>query len=192
MRKSFLPQVLSASAIGFLGGIAAISLAILPAHAQSRAGVIDLNYVKLCRSESDLRSLARYLRDQKTFSVTPDGVNNWRANGLGVPKALDFGYVEITADAVIKVNGKQTRIKNIRGILPALENMNDGDVINLLVALLRVRGSEKCFNARSNRRGELFAIGDRNFDFVLENVRILRRQAPTTPYDQGDIQITSY
>ena len=198
MRKSFLPQVLSAAAIGFLGGITALSLEILPAQAQPRAGVIDLNYVKLCRSEADLRGLARYLRNQNDFGVTVEGLNNWRSNGLNVPKATESQRILVTGSVIIKTNGmKTTKIKNISVTLPLLSGANNGDYYNAATAVLRVRavgeGNELCFNAQSNQVGKLFNINSR-YDFSWEDVKIqdLMRQTPANSSEQDGIVITSY
>ena len=179
--------------IGLVVGITSVTLTATSAQAQSRASVINLNHVRLCRSESDLRSLARYLRDQKDFGITAEGLNNWiDVGGLNVRRATEEKRILVTGSVVAKTNGMKTTIKDISVTLPLMSGANRGDIYNAAAAVLRARGTVVCLNNESNRVGKVFNINSR-YDFSWEDVKIQDlRQSPTDSSEQDGIVITSY
>lgn len=188
---NFLPKVLVD--IGLINlSIASSLLApqlVKPAEAQQNQ--FNTRDTRTCRSQQDLKTLAGYINRQKSFGVTPEGVNNWRSNGLQVPQATTPQSVLVSGDVMIRTNGLQVLVRGIDVTIPLLQNGNDGDYYNLTAALLKVRGAVYggCMNAQD--KNNPFQINP-NYDFAWQNVRIDRLNNQTQQSSQLNDGIYRY
>lgn len=162
---------------------------VKPAEAQQNQ--FNTRDTRTCRSQQDLKTLAGYINRQKSFGVTPEGVNNWRSNGLQVPQATTPQSVLVSGDVMIRTNGLQVLVRGIDVTLPFSPGANNGDTYNLAAKTLMIRGSVYAGCINTFDKNNPFQINP-NYDFAWQNVRIDRLNNQTQQSSQLNDGIYRY